>query len=247
MLLPPPRLRQLLGTLAADTLDLLFPPRCLHCARAGWLFCPACAQLVQPIGVQICAQCGRPQPTAIPQCAQCRLLPTPTLTQVRIAARYETPLREAIHALKYQDRRELAMPLARYLVATALVAPWRTPAGAVDGVIPVPLHERRLAERGYNQSELLAQAFCLRLQLPLRTTWLRRQRSTQSQVGLTAVERQHNMDNAFMATTAVLGQRILLIDDVYTTGATMRACATALRQAGATVVYGLALAAPPLT
>lgn len=182
---------------------------------------------------------------ATPQCAQCQPLPAPTLTQVRIAARHATPLREAIHALKYQDRRELAAPLARYLVAAALIAPWGT--GAVDGVIPVPLHERRLAERGYNQSERLAQAFCLRLQLPLRTTWLRRQRSTQSQVGLTALERQHNMDAAFVATTAVQGQCILLIDDVYTTGATMRACATALRQAGATVVYGLALAAPPLT
>ena len=245
MLLPPPRLRQLLGTLAADALDLLFPPRCLHCARAGWLFCPACAQLVQPIGAQICAQCGRPQPTAIPQCAQCRLLPTPTLTQARIAARHETPLREAIHALKYQGRRELAAPLARYLVAAALVAPWRT--GTVDGVIPVPLHERRLAERGYNQAELLAQAFCQRLQLPLQTRCLTRQRSTQSQVGLTAVERQQNMDDAFVATTVVHGQRLLLIDDVYTTGATMRACATALLQAGATVVYGLALAAPPLS
>lgn len=247
---PPPRLLQVLRALANDGLNLIFPPRCIHCARAGWLLCPACAQLVQPVGAQICAQCGRPQSAPIKQCAQCQLLPTSALQIVRIAALHSTPLREAIHALKYADRRELAVPLARYLVATAFVAPWRaTAAGAtpIDGVIPIPLHQARQAARGYNQAELLAQAFCLRMQLPLRTAWLTRQRSTHSQVGLSAVERRANVDDAFAAPAAVYGKRLLLIDDVYTTGATMQACAAALSQAGAAAVYGLALACPQLS
>ncbi len=176
---------------------------------------------------------------------------------VRIAALHHTPLRESIHALKYENRRELADPLARYLVA-AFIEPAPVSAGItskgemasrigpLDGVLPVPLHQERLVERGYNQSELLAQAFCVRLQLPLRTAWLTRQRATHSQVGLNAVARRTNVDDAFLANSAVQGKRLLLIDDVYTTGATMQACATALAQAGAAAVYGLALACPQL-
>ena len=102
----------------------------------------------------------------------------------------------------------------------------------------------RYQERGYNQAELLASAFCDRVQLPLQAGWLVRQRSTHSQVGLTAVERQRNVEDAFVAADAVLGKRLLLIDDVYTTGATMRACAQAALDAGAAIVYGLALACP---
>ena len=115
---------------------------------------------------------------------------------------------------------------------------------SIDGVVPVPLSRERREERGYNQAELLASAFCYGVQLPLCSAWLVRQRATQSQVGLSAVERRHNVQGAFMAASAVAGKRILLVDDVYTTGATMQACAEAALNAGATAVYGLALACP---
>jgi ComF family protein len=163
---------------------------------------------------------------------------------VRIAALHTTPLREAIHALKYENCPELADMLARYLIAALLDTPWCDRYLAVDGVLPVPLYNDRLQERGYNQSELLADAFCEQTGVSLQTTWLMRQRSTQSQVGLNAGDRRQNVQDAFVATPAVLGKRIILLDDVYTTGATMQACAAALRDAGAVAVYGLAVTCP---
>jgi len=166
------------------------------------------------------------------------------LQGVRIAALHHSPLREAIHALKYEERRELATPLARYLIATVQRFPWQSGA-TFAGVIPVPLHQKRVADRGYNQAELLAAAFCAQLGLPLRSQWLSRQRATLSQVGLNAIERQTNVESAFLAAPIVHGKVLLVIDDVYTTGATMRACAAALATAGAAAVYGLALACPP--
>lgn len=225
-------------------LDLLFPPHCVACRRAGALVCASCAQAVLPVGPTICASCGRPQAYSVPRCEQCQRLTTDPLSGVRIAALHTTPLREMIHAFKYAQQPELAAPLARYLIALVQTLPWWGTFPSVDGVIPVPLYSVRYQERGYNQAELLASAFCDRVQLPLQAGWLVRQRSTHSQVGLTAVERQRNVEDAFVAADAVLGKRLLLIDDVYTTGATMRACAQAALDAGAAIVYGLALACP---
>ncbi len=230
--------------LQSAVVDLLFPPQCVGCAAYGSRLCAACAQRVQPIGFQICDSCGRPQSSSIALCGQCQQLGATPLLRVRIAALHTTPLREAIHALKYEQAVELAEPLSRYVVALTQSAFWPSLLPTIDSVIPVPLHTERRQERGYNQSELLASAFCDRVQLPLRSAWLIRQRSTQSQVGLTAAERKANVQDAFVATEALYGKRILLMDDVYTTGATMRACAQALLSAGAEAVFGLALACP---
>jgi ComF family protein len=110
--------------------------------------------------------------------------------------------------------------------------------------VPVPLHPQRLEERGYNQSALLATTFCGAVGLPLQLAWLERVRETRQQVELGPSERHANVEGAFYATEAVAGQRLLLIDDVYTTGSTLRACAAAALTAGAAVVYGLTLAQP---
>lgn len=230
--------------LQTTLLDLLFPPQCVGCRAYGALFCAACAQRVEPVGLHICTCCGRPQPIRVAQCEQCQRQASLIIETVRIAALHTDPLRQAIHAFKYDGRRELAEPLARYLVALSQTLPDQARLRTVDGVAPVPLYSTRRQERGYNQAELLASAFCRSVQLPLCSTWLIRQRSTQSQVGLTAAERQQNVQDAFVATSAVSGKSLLLIDDVYTTGATMRACAQAAMKAGAKAVYGLALACP---
>lgn len=225
-------------------LDLLFPPVCVACRTPGAAVCAACAQAVEPIGATFCVCCGRPQRFHVRQCADCQLQGATALQGVRIAARYTSPLREMIHAFKYEQQPELALPLARYLVALVQTEPWQSVFPSIDGVVPVPLYRERYQERGYNQAELLASAFCRSVQYPLYSAWLVRQRSTHSQVGLTAAERQQNVQDAFVAANTVLGKRILLIDDVYTTGATMRACAQAAVDAGAIAVYGLALACP---
>lgn len=162
----------------------------------------------------------------------------------RAAALHTAPLREAIHALKYEDRPGLAAPLGRYLVAAFREEPWRSCAGEIDAVAPAPLHADRLRERGYNQSELLAAVLCDTCGLTLQPTWIERVRATRQQVGLNAAERQQNVAAAFRASSAVAGKTLLVVDDVYTTGATLRACAEAALAAGAVKVYALTLAIP---
>lgn len=245
----PNQLYRQLRTLVDSGLSLLFPPRCVGCEAWGWSLCPHCAQQVEPIGEAICWECGRPQGRAVAQCGVCRQdaeqasLTKPRMT--RIAAHHKEPLSQAIYGLKYRGHRELAPILARYLFALLLNDSWAEPYRTVDGVIPVPLHVDRQRERGYNHAELLAKAFCAQMQLPLQSGWLIRRRATHTQVGLSAAERRTNVAQAFVAHPAVQGKRVIVLDDVYTTGATLNACAEALVMAGASAVYGLTLATPP--
>ena len=212
----------------------------------GEEFCARCAQLVEPVPAAICAHCGCPQlaPTAL--CRNCRAV-NGSLTLSRAAALHTAPLREAIHALKYQDRPRLAQPLGRYLVAVFQSEPWSSISQSIDAVVPAPLHADRLRERGYNQSELLAAVLCEVCGLPLQPGWIARVRATRQQVGLSATERKRNVAGAFVAGPAVQGRTLLVVDDVYTTGATLEACADASLAAGAQAVYALTLAIPSYT
>jgi len=152
------------------------------------------------------------------------------------------PLRDAVHALKYEGVRALATPLAALMAATCSLAPL-----PVAAVVPVPLHPRRVRQRGYNQAALLARELARLLVLPLHEEWLERARNTPSQVGLTRAERWANVDGAFRVAAAasdagaLAGQRVLLVDDVFTSGATLRAAAGALRSAGAEGVWAVTL------
>ncbi len=232
-----------LHRVATCALDLLFPPQCAGCRAPGSEFCDRCAQHVEPVPDTICARCGRPQAHAVRLCADCQATPSP-LALSRAAALHTEPLRQAIHALKYEDRPQLAGPLGRYLVAVFQQDPWQSIADRIDAVVPAPLHADRLRERGYNQSELLAAALCDACGLALRPEWIARVRATRQQVGLNAAERRHNVAGAFRSDGNVIGKTLLLVDDVYTTGATLRACAQAARAAGAQQVYSLTLAIP---
>jgi ComF family protein len=234
------RLRQLFSA----GLDLLFPSVCIGCGRVGELFCASCSQKVEATPQPVCARCGTPQSTPTLRCARCARAGDLSLLYTRAAALHTSPLREAIHAFKYDKQQELAPLLARYLVAIYAEPPWSELPQPVSAVVPVPLHASRLAERGYNQSELLAAAFCRATDLPLQPAWIMRVRETRQQVGLGPDERKANVDGAFEATKDAAGHRLLLIDDVYTTGATLQACAVAALAAGAQCVYGLTLAQP---
>jgi predicted amidophosphoribosyltransferase len=197
-------------------LTLLFPPTCVGCKRLGELFCAACAQAVEATPDPICARCGLAQPRATQRCANCLSHSDYALQLTRAAALHTWPLREAIHAFKYQEMPDLAPLLARYLVAVYADAPWVSLRRPITAVVPVPLHEQRLAERGYNQAELLAAHFCRAVKLPLQPNWVTRIRETRQQVGLGPAERKMNVQGAFAAT----------------------------RAAGAETVYGLTLAQP---
>lgn len=231
-------------TLSRSIQSLLFPPSCVGCDAVGAFLCPRCAQRVLPLDGTICGRCGRTQPKPTEQCVNCADEDRFTLNLARAAALHRSPLREAIHAFKYEQRTELAETLAGYLVAAYSLPPWRQAGQEIDLVVPVPLHPDRLRERGFNQSALLAQVFCRRTGLTLGPDGLERMRDTPHQVGLDAAERRRNVDAAFHASPIVSNRRILLIDDVYTTGATLNACATAAFDVGASRVYALTLAIP---
>jgi ComF family protein len=153
-------------------------------------------------------------------------------------------MREAVHAVKYGGRPLVASPLGR-LVADLAARVLPTPPGEwADGLVPVPLHAARLAERGFNQAELLAAPCAARWRLPMLGRVLVRTRPTRPQTDLDADARRANVRNAFRVprAAAVRGRRLLLVDDVFTTGTTVGSAARALRAAGAAAVGVLALA-----
>jgi len=171
-------------------------------------------------------------------CSFCRRFPS-ALDGIRSAAVFEEPLRSAIHQFKYRNGRVLAEPLALLLRDC-----WEHYPLPVDVLVPVPLHKRRLQERGYNQAALLAREMGRLVSLPVVEGVLRRERETRVQVGLSARERRENVAGAFRCSDgAMRGDRVLLIDDVCTTGATLEACAVALRQQGkARMIWALTVA-----
>lgn len=228
----------------------LFPDSCIACGAMGLPICDRCAQSPIPlhpphITDPICSRCGRLQHRPDPLCPLCCRQGDQGVDRARAAALHEGLLRQGIHLLKYDNRTDLAPLLARYLVAAVQWTDWPVQVAQIDLVVPVPLHARRLAERGYNQAELLAETFCRMTGLCLGADVVMRVRHTESQVGKVATERRANVAEAFLA-EPIAGMTCLLIDDVCTTGATLNATADALKAAGAPMVLGLTLAVPAL-
>lgn len=185
----------------------------------------------------ICSRCGRllDKPTAV--CWMCHKRPLP-LQQIRTAVLFSGPLPTLIHQFKYNRMFGLAAPLGDLMVQAW--PQWQYP---TDIIVAIPLHPTREKERGYNQSELLAQHLRQALGVPHCPQVVSRIRQTQPQVSLNAAERLMNMESAFSADPQkVAGKKVLLIDDVCTTGATLSAAATALLTAGAETVSAYCLA-----
>ncbi len=225
-----------LHRLAWSRLDWLFPPQCGGCGRRGIRWCDDCRRQVRLLTGPLCEVCG--QVLSRPgRCESCRR-ETPPFQRLRSWAWFDFPVRPALHRLKYRRDMGLGDVLAVYLAEFTDSLHW-----SVDIVVPVPLSKKRLQERGYNQVALIAYPFSLALGLPYRPKALRRHRETASQVGLTAAERRENVRQAFVADPSLVKtKRVLLVDDIATTGATLAACSQALVQAGAQEVFALTVA-----
>jgi ComF family protein len=222
---------------ALAALDLIFPAFCPSCRSplgAGRRdpLCGPCFTGIVRIVPPLCARCGLPlpsQPTADSGiCLRCLAAP-PAYDYARAVGIYAGTLRAALHALKFQGKRAVARPLAELMLEQRMA----TFGSDVDALVPVPLARHRLAERGYNQAELIAERLAAALSVPLRRRGLLRVRETSPQSDLTAAQRRANVDGAFVATSSFADQHIVMIDDILTTGATASACARALRAAGA--------------
>ncbi|WP_441969208.1 ComF family protein [Microvirga sp. 2MCAF38] len=231
---------------ARAALGLLYPPTCIACHAATGephSLCAACWSGIRFIERPYCERLGTPFAVDLgtPLLSPAAIADPPVFARARAVAQYDGTASALIHRLKYADRPELARALGTMM----------TRAGAellreTDVIVPVPLHRWRLWQRRFNQAMALANVVARQNDIPCNPSLLARVKHTRQQVGLTKTQRQENLQGAFRvpeeARPAVKGKRILLIDDVLTTGSTANAASRALLKAGAAQVDILAFA-----
>lgn len=229
-------------------LRALFPPACPLCQHtlsadcSVYAFCPDCAAAVTPLPQGHCPLCALPFTAAQGSshlCGRCLKKP-PAYSKVYCCGLYQYSLRQAIHKFKFSGGVALDRTLGRMLAA-AIDCGWRP-----DLVVPVPLEQQRLRQRGYNQALLLARELARRLGSACDQQILRKTRATAAQHELPAQTRRSNLAGVFAAGSALQEQKVLLVDDVMTTGATVDACSRTLMEAGAAEVRVVVLARSPL-
>lgn len=231
-------------------LNLIYPPRCLICFKLlenNDGFCQECFEKIEIIKAPLCNICGKPlePPQAFkgienPICFDCHNRKF-FFKYARSIGKYKGVLKDCIHLLKYRGKKVLLKPLNK-LIETHLDD--LVPFEKISFIAPVPLHKKRLRERGFNQAELIANLIGKIYQIPVLSNLLEKTVHTLPQVDLNRIERARNIKGAFKVNENpyVQGGTILLVDDVYTTGATVNECVRVLKRAGAQEVYVLTLA-----
>jgi ComF family protein len=231
-----------------DLSEVIFPPQCLGCSEilhpyTGQLFCPACNDQIKFISGSLCFICGTTFPDSPAQshlCGDCLENKT-YFSQARAVFSYENFILNAIHQFKYNRNISTGEILASFM------ADFRFPDidfADYSLIMPVPLHIKRLRERGFNQSLILARLMGKKRRIPVNFSLLKRHKFTITQAGSNRNERKQNIKGAFEVSDSkiIAGKNIILVDDVYTTGATVNECAKILIRAGAQKVAVLTLA-----
>ena len=228
-----PQLKELKGV----ALDFLFPRFCVGCGKEGDFICNSCQASLARIEAPICVQCGKPQADSM-LCSGCVNWKA-DIDAIRSPFRFEGVIRKAVHEFKYHNLRAISGQLAHFLGDYLTDNPI-----SYDVIVPVPLHRKRLKERGYNQAALLSTELSNITGIPVNDTSLVRCIYNMQQAKTRNVEeRRQNVIGIFSCLNEELFEKkVLLIDDVTTSGATLNACASVLKKAGATSVWGLTLA-----
>lgn len=221
-------------------LVLFFPPTCVACDEvlpSPGYFCEGCSASVSELPTSRCARCAEPGAFEGQRCPRCTAQ-QPSFDGAFAPFEHEGALATAIHRFKYGGHAELSRALGQLMAQRSASALTSMP----GDICPLPLHDGRYLERGYDQATLLAVEVAKILRRPLGDSFLTRVRATQRQVGLSESDRDTNVHGAFMATASVTGRSVVLVDDVLTTGSTAREAARVLKAAGATKVFVLTLA-----
>jgi ComF family protein len=227
----------LTGQLQGKLVDFFFPRRCIGCGKMGDFLCVACYQKLPRLLQPFCKKCGKPESSG-GLCSSCWGQQT-EIDGIRSVFRFDGAIRQAVYGLKYRNLKAISGCLATLMASYLKDNP-------VPGeiLVPVPLHVHRLRERGYNQSSLLADELgkLIALQVVDNSLWRFKDSLPQARTS-TVEERGKNVKEAFACRDDKLsGKSIILIDDVCTSGATLEACAAALKAAGTISVWGLTLA-----
>jgi competence protein ComFC len=229
--------------LIGGILELVYPPSCFVCHTMGTeVICDAClSTLIVPIPAPFCLRCGQLQLTT--DCSKCKDYPD-ELIRCRAVGIHQGILSDLIHQLKYRDKPMLARPLSKLIVSFLQVRAEMMNNLSFDAIVPIPLHSVRERKRGYNQSVRLAIGVGEALSIPIANKAIARVRDTRQQVGMARSGRVKNLEGAFRSDPAVCrGKSFLLLDDVSTTGSTIREAAKELLASGAVKVYAITLAA----
>jgi predicted amidophosphoribosyltransferase len=226
------------AALRGEFAELLLPQRCVVCSGFGAAIHAACIEALPRADGERCLRCWAPLRGGASECERCTDVP-PLLEARRAAFRFEGAARLAVLEAKFRGVSTLLPPLAK-AAARAIEPAWE-----IEAVTWVPLHPSRRHGRGFDQGEVIGRAVAEALGVPLRPDLIRRVRRTSAQAALGRVERARNVEGAFAPRNPparAVPERLLLVDDVATTGATLEAAALALRTAGVARVFGLTLA-----
>jgi ComF family protein len=220
-------------------LNFLFPSNCPVCGSLSdsHLYNPVCVKCwtqIQRYEGPACNICGLPTVSEYTRtCGEC-LSKKPPFERIRYFGIYDGPLKESIHLFKFNGIKRLAEPLAMLMLSVIN--------HDYDAIVPVPLHTQRLREREFNQTALLGLHIARHLDNALMLDALLKTRETDLQTDVSGKERRANLRGAFSASEKIMGLKLLIVDDVITTGATIKECAFTLRKAGASAVDAVALA-----